>query len=625
VKRLAAAAAALALLAALASTAQAAGSVRINALDDSRFPLVSLTVAAPTGGHGHGTPKFGVTENGSSVSGLTVGDPNQGAAIGLVLDASQSMRGKPETDATNAAADFASRMRSQDQMSVYAVGPQAQSEQSLTSDPTQITAALHQIGVGSQPGTALFGGITQAVSELATDNGVGRKAVIVLTDGQNTKRSPSLDDAVAAARKAGVAVYVIGLHSAQYDPAPLRTLAQSTGGKLFETAGGAGVKGVYARIGQDIRSTYRLQYESQTTGGTVAVKVTLPGAGSAATAYQPTNAAQVVPTSGSGFVSKLTTSPFAALILALGVGAAVLAAVLIVVRPRPEVRLRRRIETYTAPVRKTEQERQGIPFVKRVVIATERTLGGLSYWKHLSFLLEQGDLPVRAGEIFYIQLGAGFILGGLCFILLGPGLISLLVGVLGLVLPYMYVRRRARKRNKAFESLLADTLVTLAASLKAGHSFGQAMSSVVKDGQQPMAKEFGRVENEIRLGRSADDAMNSMAKRLGSKNFEFVVLAVNIQRQVGGSLAEILDMVADTVRSREQFVRKVKALTAMGRASAYVLLAMPFFLAFLIWLLNPAYIHPLFATYAGKVMIGIGVVSMIFGSIILRKIVNFKY
>lgn len=624
-RRLAVAAAALTLLAAVASTAQAAGSLHVNALDDSRFPLVSLTVAAPTGGHGHGTPRFGVTENGSAVSGLTVGDPNQGAAIALVLDASQSMRGQPETDATNAASDFASRMRPQDQMSVYAVGPQAQSEQALTSDPTQITAALHQIGVGSQPGTALFAGVTQAVAELAANNSAGRRAVILLTDGQNTKRSPSLGDAVTAARKAGVAVYVIGLHSAQYDATPLRALAQNTGGQLFETAGGTGVKAVYAQIGQDIRSTYRLQYESPTTGGAVAVKVTLPGAASASTAYKPTNVASPVAAPKSSFLSRLGTSPLAALVLALGVGAAVLAAVLIVVRPRPEVRLRRRIETYTAPARKTAHERQSLPSIKRVVIATERTLGGLSYWKHLSFLLEQGDLPVRAGEVFYIQLGAAFILGGLAAIAFGPSLVAALVALLGLAAPYLFIRRRARKRNKAFEGLLADTLVTLAASLKAGHSFGQAMSSVVKDGQEPMAKEFGRVENEIRLGRSADDSMNSMAQRLGSKNFEFVVLAVNIQRQVGGSLAEILDMVADTVRSREQFVRKVKALTAMGRASAYVLLGMPFFLGFLIWLLNPGYIHPLFATYAGNVMMGIGIVSMILGSIILRRIVNFKY
>ena len=97
------------------------------------------------------------------------------------------------------------------------------------------------------------------------------------------------------------------------------------------------------------------------------------------------------------------------------------------------------------------------------------------------------------------------------------------------------------------------------------------MSTIVKDGGEPAAKEFGRVEAETRLGRSTDDALQGMADRLASRNFEFVVLAVNIQRQVGGSLAEILDMVADTVREREQFSRKVQALTAMGRASAYVL------------------------------------------------------
>ena len=93
-----------------------------------------------------------------------------------------------------------------------------------------------------------------------------------------------------------------------------------------------------------------------------------------------------------------------------------------------------------------------------------------------------------------------------------------------------------------------------------------------------MAEEFQRVETETRLGRPTDEALQAMAERLASKNFEFVVLAVNIQRQVGGSLADILDMVADTVRGREQFARKVKALTAMGRASAYVLVGMPFFL-----------------------------------------------
>ena len=105
-----------------------------------------------------------------------------------------------------------------------------------------------------------------------------------------------------------------------------------------------------------------------------------------------------------------------------------------------------------------------------------------------------------------------------------------------------------------------------------------------------------------------------MAERLGSKNFEFVVLAVNIQRQVGGSLSEILDMVSDTVRGRVQFARKVRALTAMGRASAYVLVGMPFFIAAMIFLIDRSYIRPLWATSAGHIMVLVGLVSMTMGA-----------
>jgi tight adherence protein B len=151
------------------------------------------------------------------------------------------------------------------------------------------------------------------------------------------------------------------------------------------------------------------------------------------------------------------------------------------------------------------------------------------------------------------------------------------------------------------------------------------MSTIVKDGGEPAAKEFGRVETETRLGRSTDDALQGMADRLASRNFEFVVLAVNIQRQVGGSLAEILDMVADTVREREQFSRKVKALTAMGRASAYVLVAMPFFIGAMLSMINWKYMSPLFNTYAGHIMLIIGFALIGLGTVILRKMVNFRY
>ena len=123
------------------------------------------------------------------------------------------------------------------------------------------------------------------------------------------------------------------------------------------------------------------------------------------------------------------------------------------------------------------------------------------------------------------------------------------------------MRRKANARRKKFEDQLGDTLTAVASSLRAGQSFQQAMSTISLDGPEPISKEFQRVETETRLGRPTNEALQSMADRLGSKNFEFVVLAVNIQRQVGGSLGD-LDMVADTVRGRVQFSRKVRALTA---------------------------------------------------------------
>ena len=121
-----------------------------------------------------------------------------------------------------------------------------------------------------------------------------------------------------------------------------------------------------------------------------------------------------------------------------------------------------------------------------------------------------------------------------------------------------------------------------------------------------------------------EEALQETADRIGSKNFSFVITAVNIQRQVGGSLAGLFDMVADTVRDRQQFARKIRSLTAMGRASAYVLVGLPFFIAFAITLLNPTYMDPLYHSHAGHMLVVLGLTMMAFGSLLLKKIVSFK-
>jgi tight adherence protein B len=119
-------------------------------------------------------------------------------------------------------------------------------------------------------------------------------------------------------------------------------------------------------------------------------------------------------------------------------------------------------------------------------------------------------------------------------------------------------------------------------------------------------------------------ALAEMAERVGSPNFDFVITSVTIQRQVGGSLAGLIDMVADTVRQRQQFARKIRGLTAMGRASAYVLMGLPFFMAMAITLINPGFMSPLFHTHGGHMLILLSLVMMTIGSVILKKIVSFR-
>jgi tight adherence protein B len=256
--------------------------------------------------------------------------------------------------------------------------------------------------------------------------------------------------------------------------------------------------------------------------------------------------------------------------------------------------------------------------------ATEQAFGHRRLWKRLTLVLERADVPLRTVEFAYIMVGSGFVLG-LFAAVTGRSTLGILIALaIGALAPYGFVSLKARRRLNAFENQLPDLLVTLAASLKAGHSFRQGIQTAVDEGQEPAAKVLGRVIADTKLGRPMDEALAETAERIGSKNFTFVITAVTIQRQVGGSLAGLFDMVADTVRQRQQFARKIKGLTAMGRASAYVLIGLPFFIAFALTLINPTYMDPLYHTSTGHTLIMVGLVMMAFGSLILKKLVSFR-
>ena len=290
------------------------------------------------------------------------------------------------------------------------------------------------------------------------------------------------------------------------------------------------------------------------------------------------------------------------------VGFLILLGVLFGMRAPVGSRLRRQITPHLGEpkgkrARSSVQER--FATASGLMRATERAFGHLAAWHFLHRLLERADVPLRTVELVYAAAGSG-LFAGIVFAAAGAAsFVTLIAMAVGGSVPIMVVWFKARSACAAIDDQLPDLLVTLAASLKAGHSFRQGIQAVVDEGQPPASKEFKRVLTETRLGLPMDDALAEMATRVGSKNVSFVVTAVTIQRQVGGSMAGIFEMVAEAVRNRQQFARKIRSLTAMGRASAYVLVGVPFFMLGTITLLSGEYMAPLYHTSTGhKMLIG---------------------
>ncbi len=164
----------------------------------------------------------------------------------------------------------------------------------------------------------------------------------------------------------------------------------------------------------------------------------------------------------------------------------------------------------------------------------------------------------------------------------------------------------------------------IAGSIRAGYSFLQAISVAVEETLPPMSDEFRRVLAEARLGFPLEEALEKMADRVGEQNFYWTVMAINIQREVGGNLAEVLEILADTIRDRDRVKRQIKTLTAEGRLSAIILVLLPIFMIFMLSVLNPTYISELFTTSIGLLMILIGSILMLLGGLWLKKIVTIE-
>lgn len=236
--------------------------------------------------------------------------------------------------------------------------------------------------------------------------------------------------------------------------------------------------------------------------------------------------------------------------------------------------------------------------------------------------LEQANLPLKAGE----AIVAAFLAAVSSFVLMTALTRSfvwgVIVGALVIVLAVLFVNNVAARQRKKFEAQLPDTLNLLATSLRAGFSLLQAVEAVGRDAAEPTRREFGRAMAEIRLGRRMDAALSDIAVRMGSTDFEWAVLAIEIQREVGGNLAEVLQTTAETMVQRNRLRREMKALTAEGRMSAIVLTALPVGLFLFMSVANPGYMEPLMTSATGLAVLAGGAFFIGVGVLWMRKIVK---
>ncbi|MEJ7765319.1 MAG: type II secretion system F family protein [Acidimicrobiales bacterium] len=251
-----------------------------------------------------------------------------------------------------------------------------------------------------------------------------------------------------------------------------------------------------------------------------------------------------------------------------------------------------------------------------IVEVANRAVSAFDARGSLSKLLERARLPIRSGEYVIFALCGGLAVAAVLLALTSEWLYAPVGFALAAIVAVGYPRRRIRKRKKAFEDQLPDAISLIAGSLQAGHTFLRAIQMMCEESEAPLSEEFARVVQETRLGDSLVESLDRMAKRLEIRDLEWIVQAIRIQQTVGGKLADLLYSLGDYIRSKDEIKREVKTLTAEGRASAWMLGALPVIVLLAVQVVNPAYLTPMLQGWgivwlvgtAGSVVLGVSII-----------------
>jgi tight adherence protein B len=553
----------------------------------------------------------------------------------LAIDTSNSMEGARIDAAKAAALTYLDTVPDNVEVGIVTFDNDVVVRQEPSTDRDASRTVIN--GLTLKLNTALYEGVRTALTTTGPDK--GQRQVLVLSDGKDTTKAP-LQPVIDAIKAAKVKVDVVALEQGAAAPQPLTDMANASGGKVVSataealTAAFSSEADVLAR---QILVTVKVPEDQTTADATVSVSLDAGGETHSASAFVAVKATEsgpaepasdpfaATPAASSGF--EIPEAAMYGALAAIGLGVIGLIGGLAFAGPKEKrVSLEDQLQLYSASEEGARVSRAKIRQAPAMSIADQARQAAdkalstnVGFEARIAARLEGAGMALKSSEWLLLHLGIAFASGLLGLLLSGGNPIAMvLLLVLGLVAPWVYLALKRSRRLKAFDSGLADTLQLMSGSLSAGLSLAQSLDTIVREGQEPITSEFKRVIVESRLGVGLEDALEGVAERMQSTDFKWVVMAIRIQREVGGNLAELLNNVAATLREREYLRRHVRALSAEGRLSAWILGGLPpAFLAYLT-LTKPDYTHPMYTTPVGwlmlaamAVLLGVGILWMV--------------
>ena len=560
-----------------------------------------------------------VTENGEPVLSLGVAPPggDKSGAI-LLIDASESMEGKPIADAMSAARAFLAQRKPNLPVAVIAFNPSV----NVLSDFSTEQGALSDAVAKAPPiayGTHIYDALEKAAS-MAKEQGLERTTVVLLSDGQELGSTTTLAEAQQALTDAHVRVISVGLNSRFYNPKTLKTVAGATNGSYTEAANSTQLTPIFQQIGQQISNEYEVAYRSLLPAQRAAVVLVKVAGLAPATAKYTTPTLTLAPqgTFEESWVDETITSPW----LMIFVVVAVLALVGFAIFSAIDVRnrsLRRRMAQYVTVPSEEESKLRRAEVAQILADTAQRTVGGQRWWQRF-----ESDVELAGFGMSALAIAGWTIVGGIFASIVAAIVLHSLWGLLvGLAAPFVtkwIVARKVTKMRRAFEEQLADNLDVLAGAMRTGHSTMGALSVMVDSAIEPSKSEFRRVLQDEQLGVPLDDALMVMARRMQSYDAEQVALVMRLQREAGGNTAEVLDRVAEVIRGRMELRRLVEVLTAQARISRWILTGLPIFVLLALTFTGGDYLDPMFHTLVGQVALVFGAIMVLIGSFWIKQI-----